>query len=52
MAAESELNAHTPDCSFERWKERFMAYVNNIAVLGLNREAVDNIMAKKSIRTA
>ena len=37
------------DCSFEKHKERFVVYVNNIAVFGLDAETVDTIMAKIKI---
>ena len=33
MPSESELNAHSMDCSFETHKERVVVYVDNIAVL-------------------
>ena len=46
MPAESELNAHSMDCSVEKYKERFVVYVDNIAVFGLDAETVDKIMAK------
>ena len=49
MSAESELNAHSMDCSFERHKEHFVVYVENIAVFGLDAEAVDDIMSNIKI---
>ena len=49
MPTESELNAHSMDCSFERHKERVVVYVDNIAVFGLDAETVDKIMAKIKI---
>ena len=46
MPAETESNAHSMDCSFEKHKERFVVYVDNIAVFGLQAETIDKIMAK------
>ena len=52
MPADSELNAHSMDCRFEMYKERFVVYVNNIAVFGLHAHTVDEIMAniKESLK--
>ena len=46
MPAESELNAHSMDCSFEKYKERSVVYVDSIAVFALQAETVDQILAK------
>ena len=52
MPAETESNAHSMDCSFEKHKERFVVYVDNIAVLGLDAETVDKLMGKISLNTS
>ena len=49
MPAESELNAHSMNCSFEKHKERVVVYVDNIAVFVLDAETVDNMMGKIKI---
>ena len=45
MPAESELNAHRMDCGFEKYKERRVVYVENMAVLGLQTKTVGKRMA-------
>ena len=45
MPGESESNAHSMDCSCEKYTERVVVYVDNIAVIGLQAETVYKIMA-------
>ena len=41
---------HSVDSSFDKHKGRFVVYVDNIAVFGLDAETVDNMMGTIKIR--
>ena len=50
MTAESELNAHSADSSYDKHALRFLVYVDNIAIFGRNADLVNDMMRRVESR--